>query len=215
MTILKKKKRVLLYGGTFNPIHNGHLYPISQAVDIMNFNKVEYIPCFVSPHKTQPELTAKQRVELTTLAVNCIEFGCEVSVSDYEAKRDEPSFTINTIKHFMHVYDGASLFIAIGFDSLINLSKWYQWEEILELVNIVVVARKGVGSAIDKLPSKIKQSVGSRIHILETELHDISSTDIRKMLSASPINDKELAQVMPQPVLSYLIENNPYKLQAK
>ncbi len=133
--------RIGLLGGTFNPIHIGHLAMAQMALEHLKLNRVIFIPCNVPPHKKVTDLAlGRHRYNMIKLA---IKGNPHFEVSDFEIKKQGKSYTFETIRHFHKKYKGAQLYFIIGGDAARGLNKWKQIEEILKMVTFTVVNRPG------------------------------------------------------------------------
>ena len=186
-----------IYGGTFDPIHNGHLITAQAVLEKRNLEKIIFIPAYISPLKTEKKHTASQhRLAMLELA---LEDTPSFILSDIELKRKNVSYTIDTLKEFKKSYDNIELII--GYDNLIVFHKWYKPDKILELCKLVVLHRE-----VDKEPEK-KNIYFDKAELLDTPLVDISSTEIRLRLANNlPIDD-----LVPLKVKEYIYKNGLYK----
>jgi nicotinate-nucleotide adenylyltransferase len=203
------KKGILLFGGTFDPVHNGHLIVARAAAEKLNVSQTILIPAAIAPHKQGRSFSdAKDRLAMVRLA---IEGDGALAVSDCEIARSGPSYTLDTIRYFRGLYGAdAELYWLIGADSLCELHCWYKIGELVEQVIIVTAGRPG--SLVDDLtelrkkltPVQIEQIKG---HILDTPLVDISSTDIRERVrSGLPVNS-----LLPEAVAEYIMRRQLYQ----
>lgn len=134
MTIAK----IGILGGTFDPVHFGHLRPVLDVAEHLNLDHVRLIPCSVPPHRTQPQATAQQRLTMLQLAIkNYSRF----LVDDRELQRDGPSYTVDTLKSLREEFPDTALYLILGTDAFLDLQSWHQWSEIIELAHIVVMQR--------------------------------------------------------------------------
>ncbi|HET9886758.1 MAG TPA: nicotinate-nucleotide adenylyltransferase [bacterium] len=162
-----------LFGGTFDPIHWGHLLLAEITRQILNLQKVFFIPARIPPHKGNVRASSEQRFRMTQLA-------CEgnpyFEVSDVEIRREGPSYTVDTLRTFRAKNAKAELYLIIGADSAKDLGSWKDHETILEQSNVVVLARP------DSLGDNVSANMGSRITILPTPLIELSSSEIRRQV---------------------------------
>lgn len=187
-------KRIGILGGTFNPIHIGHLAIAQMAKEKAGLDKVIFVPAFIPPHKTVANLAAaKDRLVMVRLA---IADNPSFEVSDYEIRKGGKSFSIETVRHFREVFrKKAKLYFIIGGDSLTMLPTWKQIDELLQLVTFIAVNRPGYQS-----------SRGAMRHIaVESELN-ISSSDLRKRV----IQGKTIKYLVPDKVIRYIGQHKIY-----
>lgn len=186
-----------IYGGTFDPIHNGHLQTAQEVLKIRKLDKIIFIPCFISPHKTEQKTTsAKDRLEMVKLAV---QNNNKFDFSDIEIKRENISFSYETIIELKKFYK--KIEFIIGYDNMINFHKWKNPEIILQNSNILVLRRKE-----NKL-EKLEHNFDKKMIFLNNSLVEISSTEIRNRIKEGlPINN-----LVPESVMEYIYNFNLYK----
>jgi len=186
-----------IYGGAFDPIHNGHLITVQSVFEKRNLKKIIFVPAYISPLKTdQKHAESKHRLKMVELA---IEDKPEFISTDIELKRKDVSYTIDTLKEFKKSYDDIELII--GYDNLVVFHKWYKPDKILELCKLVVLRRE-----VDEEP-KEKNKYYNKAELLDTPTINISSTDIRLRLA----NDLPIDDLVPLKVKEYIYKNGLYK----
>lgn len=165
-------KRIGIFGGTFNPIHTGHLIIAQEVLEQLNLDKVFFVPCNIAPHKIERNLAkAEDRLKMASLA---IKGNLSFKVSDWEIKRKGTSYTVDTLKKFKSVFGKqVKLFFIIGADNLKDLNKWKDIKVILQLARMVVVNRPG--HPINKIPRNFLKVIIPGI--------DISSSAIRRRVA--------------------------------
>ena len=129
------------FGGTFDPIHNGHLRMALELSEQLQFDEFSLVPCHRPPHRESPGCSDRVRAEMVELAIA----DCDsLRMDDRELKRDSLSYSIDTLRQLREEYgEQVSLCWCVGMDSLVNLSSWYRWRELLDFAHLVVVARPG------------------------------------------------------------------------
>ncbi len=127
-----------ILGGTFDPIHLGHTEPAKVVADYLSLNKILFIPASIPPHKASPNVSAKQRADMVTLACADEENFC---CDQRELERNGNSYTVDTLKALKQSYPKQRLFFIIGLDSLLTFTRWHQYQEILSLCHLVVNSR--------------------------------------------------------------------------
>lgn len=194
-----------IYGGTFDPIHLGHLILAEEAREQAQLDKVVFMPAKVSPFKQNKDIAEdKHRLEMVRRSVEDIE---HFFVSDFEIKLNEVSYTINTLRAYRKVIpQNEELFFIMGTDSFLDIEKWYMSEELLNEFNFIVGGRPGyktkdVNALIKKLSKKTK------IIKLKNRLIDVSSTDIKERIGTG----KNINFLVPKPVEEYINAFNVYK----
>ena len=184
-------------GGTFDPIHVGHLITAQSVKELRNLDEIIFIPAYVSPHKTDlRSAESEHRLEMVRLAIEDIP---EFVVSDIEIKAEGISYTVNTLRKLKENYDEIDLII--GYDNIIDFKTWKEPDEILKLANLVVLKRKLTAEP------KVKDKYYNSAIFVETPTIEISSSEIRERLKKGlPINF-----LVPRKVKNYIYENNPYR----
>ncbi len=165
-----------IMGGTFNPIHIGHLILANSALEELELDKVLFMPSKRPPHKEHDDiLDEATRCEMVSAA---IEDNPGFEMSDIEIKRDKTTYTFDTLTELK---DRGDLYFIMGADSFDNLEKWYRYEEIFKLTTIVVGVRKDMYSnELAELKAYYEDKYNARIHILSMPNMEVSSTDLRR-----------------------------------
>jgi len=190
-------KPVGILGGSFDPIHLGHLITSYDVLEKRNLEKIIFIPCHISPHKTDQKPTEDtHRLNMVKLAIEQYPY---FEFSDYEIHKGDVSYTYNTLVELKKSYDQIELII--GFDNLIVFDKWHRPDDILQLATVVVMKRE-----IDYIPAKHNKYFDSVI-LLETTLIDISSTEIRERVK----NGSSIDYLVPSKVKEYISAHGLYK----
>ncbi len=220
--------RAGLFGGTFNPIHKGHLMVAERVLQRFSLDRLFIIPCREPPHKLPVYLApAAQRVRMIQLALPPDH---RYRLSDVEIQRSGPSYTIDTIDHFRTwIIPGATLFLVMGTDAFLELHTWKNQARLLETVQPVVVTR-GVedglptGSEVSILSTYIRSRLsgeysylknqscwqhtgGNCIHLLTTTPVNISSSQVRQRIRTG----KAIADLVPPAVRAYIEQKELYR----
>jgi nicotinate-nucleotide adenylyltransferase len=207
---MQSKRKVILFGGSFDPIHTGHLRVAQYALEELDAGKLIFIPARRSPHKTESPVAGHHRLSMIRIAIEGME---NVSVSDCELNRSEPSYTLDTVYFFREQFgSGVVLHWLIGADQLADLDKWYRVQELLNVCRISVMVRAGYplpdfGRFEEVLT--ISQINQLKNDFLLTPRIDLSSTDIRCQLAQGTINPG----ILPPNVLPYIVANRLYGFQ--
>lgn len=182
-----------IFGGNFNPVHKGHLILANDALNLLNLEKVLFIPAWISPFKNDiSSVSFKDRYNMLKLSTSDNKY---FEVSDLEYKRKGVSYTYHTIIELLKVEK--NLCLLIGEDQAINFKKWYEWKKILETVDVYVFKR-----------SKKNQKYPEGLKTLNTKIIEISSTEIRdRIKNREPVNS-----LVPKEVLNYIKEHGLYKI---
>ncbi len=203
--------RLGIFGGTFDPVHLGHVLPLRAALHDLALDRILVFPTARPPHKPErepaPAAVRFAMVELAFLG------DPEIRVSPYETERDEATYTIDTVRWVAGSHPGADLHLLVGEDSVRTLDSWREWEGIVERVTLVGLSRPGTegvpGSetASGRLPPFLRDA-GARVRWLDSVRVDVSSTEIRDMLARG--EDPGTGRV-PGPVLDYLRKYDDYR----
>ncbi|MBN3238085.1 nicotinate-nucleotide adenylyltransferase [Pectobacterium versatile] len=206
------------FGGTFDPIHYGHLQPVTALAKLVGLTQVVLMPNNVPPHRQQPEASSRQRFHMAELAV---EGNPLFTVDDRELQRQTPSYTIDTLEAFRAEKGGdAPLGFIIGQDSLLTLHHWHRWQDLLNVCHLLVCARPGYRSTLETpelqqwlddhlthTPNDLHQQPHGRIFLADTPLVTISATDIRQRRQQS----LDCHDLLPPAVLRYISEHGLYQ----
>ena len=201
--------RLGILGGTFDPIHMGHLQMAEAVYRRMALAQVLFIPAYVPPHKVGMYFaTAQERYAMTELAVADYPY---FAVSDMELRRSGVSYTIDTLRELRRLYPSRELYFIIGADSVAQLHTWHNIEEMLELITFVAAGRPGYEGVMEQVARRLGQRARERIILLDTPEYDISSTDIRARIAGRA----SLAGLVPQAVEKYIYRHGLYAGQEK
>lgn len=192
--------RVGLFGGSFDPVHRGHIAPVQRARRELRLERVIYLPTADPPHKAAPRAAAARRFAMVELAL----LGEEgLIASPYELTPGSPAYTIDSIEHFGEVIEGADLVLLLGSDSLAELPTWRRWREIVDRVELAVLDRPDGGDSDGlELPPELERAASSgRLHFVTNAPVDVSSTELRALLGRG---ESPPPGAVPELVLKYL-----------
>jgi nicotinate-nucleotide adenylyltransferase len=175
--------KVGLFGGSFDPIHRGHIEPVREARRALGLDRVIYLPTARPPHKPGRALApAHARYAMVELALLDEE---GLYASAHELTLDRPAFTIETLEHFRRQMPEAELFLLIGGDSLAELHQWFRWREIPQAARLAVLARPGWDLDAPSLDPEVAELARTgRVLLLRQAPVDVSSTRLRELLAA-------------------------------
>jgi nicotinate-nucleotide adenylyltransferase len=213
-------ERVGILGGTFNPIHLGHLRAAEEIREHFSLATVFFVPSRTPPHKEHTALaSSRQRLEMVQLA---LEGNPSFAVSDFELTQEQTSYSIFTIEHFRERYgDDRELYFLMGMDSFLEITTWKDYNRLFSLTNIVVVSRPGFQEqdpadvlpvdAADNFDYNPIQRVfthvsGHRLFMHRTSLLEISSSEIRSRIE----KDLSVRYLVPEAVLRYVSDHGLY-----
>jgi nicotinate-nucleotide adenylyltransferase len=189
--------KIGLFGGTFNPIHNGHLKIARKVLNAFELAKIIFIPSGNPPHKSKKDIAgASHRMKMLKLAIAGER---KFEVSDIEIRRKGISYTLDTIKEIKKIYGkDAVLYFIAGLDMALDLPNWKDPSKVLNLARFIAVERPGLSS--EKLPDKYHEKI---IFIRGISI-DVSSSDIRKRVKEG----KTIKTLVPEAVEKYIKGHN-------
>ena len=195
--------RTGIMGGTFDPIHYGHLLAAEEARRILNLERLIFVPTGDPPHKINNRVTpAEDRYAMTLLATAGV---LEYSVSRTEIDRKESSYTVDTLREFVQSgINPEDLFFITGLDAMLSITSWFDYEKIPTLCTLVTARRPGYPvSGIERLPKFIRDD----LKYIEIPQFAISSTEIRERVKEG----KGIRFLVPHLVEIYIMSNNLYR----
>jgi nicotinate-nucleotide adenylyltransferase len=200
--------RIGLFGGTFDPVHVGHLILAEQCREQGRLDQVWFVPAARPPHKLERAITPfAQRVEMLSLAIA----GYPVfRVEELEKDRFGPSYTADTLVELHARLPEAELFFILGSDSLPDLPKWHQPRRVVELATLLVTQRAGwpvPPLAELRVALQLAESTPLRLQVVEVPLIDISSSDLRRRAA----DNRSLRYFVPRAVECYIAEKGLYR----
>lgn len=175
-------RKIGVFGGTFNPIHNGHVLAIREFAEKMQLDSLYVIPAAIPPHKQLPDGSpdAKTRLKMVQAAVNELPY---VKVSDLELKREGKSYTSDTLKELKTLHPEDELFLLVGTDSFLQLPTWHEPEVVCALATIVCAHRQeDPNEQLSKQQAYLESAFGAHSVILNNRYEEISSSEVRRML---------------------------------
>jgi len=201
-----------IFGGTFDPIHIGHLRTAIELRDSLGLDHIKLLPCHLPAHRDRPGATSEQRIAMLELAVE----GLDTLVIDKrEAERESPSYSVDTLASFRAELPNTKLLFCMGMDSFSSFTEWYRWEAILEIAHLVVVERPGSelsAASAELLDSRscasvtdLSQLAGS-ILLQSVAQFDVSATRIRELVSQK----RDIDYLLPEAVGRYVEEQGLY-----
>jgi nicotinate-nucleotide adenylyltransferase len=214
--------KIGVFGGTFSPIHFGHINSILNVKEKMKLDEVKVIPAFQAPGKDMIESpTAVERLDIVNIALN--DYLGEISVEANEIERGGVSYSVETLEELKKENPNDILYLIVGLDQFQKFDSWKDFERILELAHVVVTSRPGYFFPLDKteFPKAISQHVadfdgytailnsGSQIFFVRLEDHDMSSSDIRKRVRLR----QSINKFVPIEVEQYISKNKLYSME--
>jgi len=210
----KEKQKIGILGGTFDPVHKGHLAVAKTVLDHYQLDKILFIPAFSPPHKDHSLATFSHRVGMLEAA---LEDDPRMSVSIIEAERSSPSYTVDTLAELHQRLESSSFYLIMGADMFAEIQLWYKYSELFELTDIIVAARPGVKrEVIAEQVTQLHESFifndaqqvwcredGFRIFYYADVAEHISSSEIRKRLAQGLSAAEDLGPPVSQYIQSH------------
>ena len=217
---MRAQKRIALYGGTFDPVHVGHLEIARSVSQLFEIEKVLFIPAQLAPHKIGRAVTEPlHRYAMLALAT---QDDPQLAISTFELDAPDRRYTVDTIDHFQRTLeDSIELFFIMGADSWSEITTWRAWERLLTMTNHIVVTRPGYEPSVAHVGSISERIVdvrsgrppfaaeGKRIFFTDVVMKDVSATNIRAHASEGRM--EELEGLVPGPVLDYIKKYGIYR----
>ena len=222
-----RQQRIALYGGTFDPVHVGHITIARELTKVLALDGVLFIPAFVAPHKREQRVTpALQRYAMLALATQREQ---QLSISTIELDEPAKPYTVETLARMQaRLGPLARLFFVMGADSWMEIETWREWERVLEMTNHVVVTRPGYelsmehvtpairqrvvdlrGLELNAIASQIEADEGAKIYVTDAVLMDVSATRIRELARVG--RSREVAELVPPPVADFIEKYKLYR----
>ncbi|WP_018247823.1 nicotinate-nucleotide adenylyltransferase [Orenia marismortui] len=199
----KKEKVIGIMGGTFDPIHNGHLLTAECAAYQYDLDEVIFVPSANPPHKVEKNITdAEDRYVMALLATMS---NPKFRVSRMEMERKGLSYTIDTVREFKKLYSTAKIYFITGSDAILEIFTWKEPEELLKQAEFIAATRPGY--CLSQLGQKLYDDYRDAIHPLEIPGLAISSTDIRQRI----IEGRPIKYQLPETVEMYIKKHNLYR----
>ena len=197
-------KRIAIFGGTFNPVHKGHVNALREIINAVELDKVFIMPAKIPPHKIAHDLADEsQRLEMCSIAFRDFP---RAEVSDYELKRQGKSYSVYTVRHFCELFPDDRLYFIVGSDMLLTFHQWFEYEEILEKCGLICMSREDGDSAqLEAYAEKMRTK--GEIIIVPAKPFEASSTMIREKLKKG----EDCSCYLDKNVVQYITDNNLYE----
>lgn len=191
------KLRIGLFGGSFNPVHNGHIHICKAFLNSLLIDELWVIPVYDPPHKPSENLVSfVHRLEMTKIALSGLP---KVSVIDREKDLPKPNYTLKTVEYLKSTHPGTEFLLCIGGDSLKHFNTWYKYDELLKLVQLLVIERENSSHG------DVESAVLNRTTFIRAEITPESSSEIRDELVTTGTTNQ-----IPVEVLNYIRKNKLY-----
>ena len=204
-----------IYGGTFNPVHYGHLRTALEVSEIFELHELRLVPCAQPVHRSEPEVSAADRLQMLEMAISDYP---SLSCDTRELERAGPSYMVDTLATIRAEIAESPLLLFIGTDAFNGLTDWYRWQALFEYAHIVVMTRPGykpdmqLDFFVDKQVNdrqSLKSCPGGKIYFQRVTQLDISASFIRQTIAAK----KNISFLLPESVIEYIRAKQLYFMQ--
>ena len=195
-------KRIALYGGTFDPVHSGHLEVARKVLELFEIEQVIFIPAQLAPHKVgRPVTEPIHRYAMLALAT---QDDRRLAISTFELDAPDRRYTVDTVAEFQRLLgEDTELYFIMGADSWSEIKTWRDWERLLRMTNHIVVTRPGY--ELPPAPPELKE----KISFTDAVMKDVSATNIRRLANEGRYD--ELDQLVPRSVANYIRKYGIYR----
>ena len=224
---MEQRKRIAIYGGSFDPVHLGHVEIGRRVTQLFEIDEFIFVPARVAPHKFDREVSsALHRYAMLALATKAEP---RLYISTFELDGPGRQYTVDTLSYFRSQFgESTDLFFVMGADSWAEITTWYEWRRLLTLTNLIVVTRPGyevstsevdaetarVVDLRDPVKGELADAIGDdvqKIFLTDVVMLDVSATDIRR---AAENSSDELNRLVPMDVAEYIRKYQLYRKQA-
>lgn len=198
--------KIGIFGGTFNPIHNGHLILSEFIREEAKLDKIILIPTGIPPHKNKDDiLDSLKREQMLQLAIGA---NPNYSISSIESQREDTSYTIDTIKELKTIFHKDDLYMLMGGDSLLELHTWKEYKKIISSIKIIVMDRySSTNDLLIRKINKYNKDYKGQVKSIKSPIIEISSSQIRQRIQTG----LSIKYMVPKAVEEYIINNKLYK----
>ena len=208
MTSPSRPRRIGVLGGTFDPVHNGHLYVADALRAALGLERVVWVPAGLPPHKTG-QIVSQDRDRLAMLE-QALAGSATDEIDTIDIDRTGPSYTADTLESLAERFSPARLFFLMGEDSLRDLPTWHDPERLLRFAELAVAARPGVDADLESVARQVP-AVRRRVHLVPTEEIPISSSEIRQRVR----ENRSILGLVPAAVEAYIRTRGLYVQRAR
>lgn len=200
-----------IFGGTFDPIHYGHIRTSIEVQQALTLDRLVYVPASIPPHRQAPQASAQQRLHMVELAVKEYPF---IAVDDCEIGRLGPSYTVDTLQWQHEHWPDTTLCLVVGVDAYNDMQNWHQWQRLFQLAHVVVMQRPGWSLTVSDTSvaevvsntAALRQAQHGLIIAVDVEPVNISATEIRNKIA----NNEDVSAWLPAASYEYLLSNHIY-----
>lgn len=209
------RNRIGILGGTFDPIHLGHVHAAESVADEFCLDQLYFVPVFQPVHREQPGANSQQRMHMIDLVTSNNE---SFTLDDREIERGGPSYSLLTVQEYRQEHPTDQLFFILGTDAFNSIGTWYQWQDIFTYVNLIVMGRPDIELAVD---AEAESFLAPRIYYDQKDSQTVftggifisnkamltnSATEVRQSIA----NNASLTGLLDKKVISFIKENNIY-----
>ena len=194
-----------IFGGTFNPIHNGHIGIALKIYELLSLDRVLFMPNKIPPHKDMKNILDEEvRIDMINIAIDRYDF---FGIENYEIKKDGISYTYESLEYLDRIYKGDELFFIIGSDSFINFDKWQKINRIFRSANLVVYLRDhSHKDLIIDIKKRYEKIYKGSIFLCFDDIICISSTVVREKI----LRGENFKNLVPESLYQYIVSKNLY-----
>lgn len=200
--------KLLLFGGTFDPPHTGHISLLENAIKLVKPNKVVVMPAGIPPHKEASTTPGNLRMEMCRCFLPCF---ANIEISDIEIKRQGSSYTWYSLQELEKQYPGSTFYLCIGSDMLLYFEKWHRYKEILQKVILVGQDRQETDIPLTRAAAQELHRQGGTVLFTGGHIEEVSSTWLRQAIG----NKEDVSAFIPEETMQVIVENNLYGNNSK
>ncbi|WP_305907358.1 nicotinate-nucleotide adenylyltransferase [Methylomarinum sp. Ch1-1] len=202
-----------VYGGTFNPVHYGHLRTALEVSEAFALDEIRLIPCRLPPHRRQPQASAELRLRMLQLALSGVP---GMRADRRELDREGPSYMVDTLRSLRRELADQSILLFLGVDAFAKLKTWHQWRQLFDYAHIVVMTRPGhrhdelddfFDRRLVERPALLRKQQAGYLYFQHVTQLDISATAIRELIALN----KDPRFLLPDSVIAYITEHKLYR----
>ncbi|MBM4200917.1 MAG: nicotinate-nucleotide adenylyltransferase [Gammaproteobacteria bacterium] len=205
-----------IFGGTFDPVHFGHLRTVLEVCEVLSLDEVRFVPCGITPHRAQPLTATEDRLTLLTLALEGAD--PRFRIDDRELRRSGPSYMVDTLTSIRAEFSDCALCLILGIDAFQGLPAWHRWRDIFKLAHVVVMQRPFEPSYADALERVLAQRLVTERQVLRDQTAGcIYFQDVSQLaISASRIRDlvrqgRSTQYLLPETVRHFIRDKGLYR----
>lgn len=199
--------KILLFGGTFDPPHKGHMNNLQAAMDCVQPDKVIVMPAGIPPHKKASTTDAALRLAMCECFTA---LSPKVEVSDWEVRQGGRNYSVNTVEMLHSRYPADSLYMCVGSDMLLGFTRWYRWQDILRMTALVVESRETGDAAALHAAAEALRRQGATVLLAQAQAFPCASSDIR----SGRVPRSRWQEVLPPNVIQIVKDNGLYSCDA-